>query len=222
MGKKLLAILIDPEKTSAAEIGSLGHAIETSAATHIFVGGSTFEGSMDAIVCELKKIGLPVVIFPGHPSHISAVADALLLLVLASGQNPDYLIGHHVLAAPTLKKSGLEIIPAGYILIDGGTQSAVARVTQTKPLSDIGTIVNTAIACEMLGYKLIYLEAGSGALHPVGPEIILAVRESVSIPVIVGGGMKTKKAIQEEFEAGADMADIGPAFEQDPEFFLHG
>ncbi len=219
--KKLLAVLIDPEKTPPSQIARIATAIRSSPATHIFVGGSTFEGQMEPLVSELRKIGLPVIIFPGHPSQISPLADALLLLFLASGRNPDYLIGHHVQAAPKLKDANIQILPTGYILVDGGNGSAVARVTGTTPIHDSTTIVNSAMACEMLGQKLIYLEAGSGALQPVESEIIRRVCSAVSIPVIVGGGIRSMQAIQSAYDAGAQMVVIGTAFEQNPEFFNH-
>ncbi len=220
-GKKLLAILIDPEKTSAREASGLISAINSSPATHIFVGGSTFAGKMEDLIAELRKCGLPVVIFPGHPSQIDPAADAILLLSLISGRNPDYLFGYHADAAQKLRDSGLEIIPTGYVLVDGGRESAVARVTGTLPLEDLEIIVNTAMAGEMLGQKLIYLEAGSGALHPVSAQAISAVRASVRIPLIVGGGISTSEQLKTAYDAGADLVVIGTAFERDPHFFGH-
>src|SRR5690606_22368696 len=132
----------------------------------------------------------PVLIFPGHPSQVSKRANGLLLLSLISGRNPDYLIGHHVESALNLKSSGLEIIPTGYILIDGGNQSAVSRISKTAPLAttDVNFITATAVAGEMLGKKLIYLEAGSGAVTSVSTEVIRSVRMHTSLPLIVGGG----------------------------------
>ncbi|AWI24858.1 geranylgeranylglyceryl/heptaprenylglyceryl phosphate synthase [Flavobacterium pallidum] len=220
---KLLAILLDPDKIDWDALELLAQKINISPATHIFIGGSHVSTNR---ICELvlhfkKESHLPVILFPGNPSQISDKADAILFLSLLSGRNPDFLIGHHVDAAPILTQTNLEIIPTGYILIESGSETAVARVSKTEPLSisDIDKIVHTAVAGQMLGNKLIYLEAGSGAKNAVPFEIIKTVSESIKIPLIVGGGIRTKQGIETAFENGADLVVIGTAFENDIHFF---
>ena len=223
-GEKLMAILIDPDKVPWNAMELLITRILESPATHIFVGGSqVFSDEIDFLVGQLKNCGLPVLIFPGHPSQVSKRANGLLLLSLISGRNPDYLIGHHVESALNLKSSGLEIIPTGYILIDGGNQSAVSRISKTAPLAttDVNLITATAVAGEMLGNKLIYLEAGSGAVTSVSTEIIKSVRIHTSLPLIVGGGLRSKAAVANAYKGGADMVVIGTAFENNIDFFNH-
>ena len=223
--QKLLAILIDPDKTTLSEITSLVEKIKQSPATHIFVGGSIIaENIMDNFVLELKKhLQLPIIIFPGHPSQISHYADGLLFLSLLSGRNPEYLIEHHINSVEILHNSDLEIIPTGYILIDGGKETAVQRVSQTIPIerNNIDLAYKTAKAGEYLGKKLIYLEAGSGAENGVSTEMIQKVSQSLNIPLIVGGGIRSKQEIEEAFSAGADLVVIGTAFENDINFFTH-
>lgn len=222
-GKKLLAILIDPDKVAIDSIPVLAEKIKRSPATHIFVGGSSFNGShLDEIIVGLKgKIKLPILLFPGNPSQISSEADGILFLQLLSGRNPEYLIEHQINAVPILEKTSLEIISTGYILIESGKETAVERVSKTKPLSvnNIDYIAQTAKAGEFIGNKLIYLEAGSGALNAVSLEIIETVYERISVPLIVGGGIRSKKQINEAFSAGADLVVIGTAFENDINFF---
>ncbi|WP_115460995.1 geranylgeranylglyceryl/heptaprenylglyceryl phosphate synthase [Winogradskyella aurantiaca] len=220
---KLLAVLIDPENEHLWQIAPKIKKINSSAATHIFVGGSTDPDSRtDAVIKEIKKhTALPVVIFPGDTNQISASADALLFLSLISGRNPDYLIGKHVTAVPKIIEAGLDVIPTAYILIEGGSVSAVERVSKTKPLSinNIETIVKTAKAGELLGMNLVYLEAGSGASFPIPEEVIRAVKNNLNIPLIVGGGVKTKEQLEAAYEAGADMVVVGTAFEQNTSVF---
>ncbi len=221
--QKLLAILIDPDKTTLSEITSLAEKIKQSPATYIFVGGSIVaENIMDNFVLELKKhLQLTIIIFPGHPSQISHYADGLLFLSLLSGRNPEYLIEHHINSVEILHNSDLEIIPTGYILIDGGKETAVQRVSQTIPIerNNIDLAYKTAKAGEYLGKKLIYLEAGSGAENGVSTEMIQKVSQSLNIPLIVGGGIRSKQEIEEAFYAGADLVVIGTAFENDINFF---
>lgn len=222
--QKLLAILIDPEKVSIEQVGILCEKIKASPATHIFVGGSTFSGThLDLLIATLKKEAqLPVLIFPGHPSQISNEADGILFLSLLSGRNPQYLIEHHINSVEVLEKSNLEIIPTGYLLIDGGKETAVQRVSQTQPIenTNIELAYKTAKAGEFLGKKLIYLEAGSGAHQHVSLKMIRYVAQNIKIPLIVGGGIRSMKTIQEVYEAGADLVVIGTAFENDSNFFL--
>lgn len=197
--------------------------VNTSVATHIFVGGSEVEVHItEALVIEIKKhTTLPIVLFPGDVTQLTNCADALLFLSLISGRNPEYLIGKHVESVSKLRQMQLEVIPTGYILIENGKLTSVQKVTQTQPLKsyDTETIVNTAKAGELLGMKLIYLEAGSGALNPVNAEIIHAVKQNLEIPLIVGGGIKSKAQMQMAYDAGADMVVIGTAFEENEAFF---
>ncbi|NHM00652.1 geranylgeranylglyceryl/heptaprenylglyceryl phosphate synthase [Flavobacterium difficile] len=221
--QKLLAILIDPDKTKAEEIENLSQKINESPATHIFIGGSIVEQiCIDSLIIEIKKYcHLPILIFPGHPSQISNEADGILFLSLLSGRNPDYLIEHHINSVDILTNSSLEIISTGYILIDGGNETAVQRVSQTLPIenTNINLAFKTAKAGEYLGKKLIYLEAGSGANHHVSLEMVEYVSKNISVPLIVGGGIRSLSKIQEIFKAGADIIVIGTAFENDPTFF---
>lgn len=223
--KKALAILLDPDKIVWANLESLISKINQSPATHLFIGGSLVESAiLEELIIQLKqKINLPIVLFPGNPSQISAHADGILFLSLISGRNPDYLIEHQVNAVPVLKKMDLEIISTGYILIESGKETAVERVSQTKPLdrNNSDYVVHTAQAGEMLGHKLIYLEAGSGALQAVPLEMIEKVARNIEIPLIVGGGIVNLQGIQKAYASGADVVVIGTAFENDNDFFNH-
>jgi phosphoglycerol geranylgeranyltransferase len=223
--RKLLAILLDPDKIIWENLRYLVEKINQSPATHVFIGGSHVQNNiLDDLIISLKqKISLPIVLFPGNSSQISAKADAILFLSLISGRNPDYLIEHQVKAAPILKKTQLEIISTGYILIESGNETAVARVSETKPLdrNNNDYAIHTAQAGEMLGHKLIYLEAGSGAKQAVPYEMIKKVSNNIEIPLIVGGGIIDLQGIQKAYEAGADLVVIGTAFENDAEFFKH-
>ena len=221
--KKLLAVLIDPEKVVLENLFSFFEKVHQSIATHIFVGGSTDKNNAtEKVVAAIKKAThLPVVLFPGDVSQITHKADGILFLSLLSGRNPEYLIEQHIKAVPFLKESNLEIIPTGYLLINGGKETAVQRVSNTKPIPQtaITTIVQTAIAGQYAGKKLIYLEAGSGAIEAVNQNIIQEVAENLSIPLIVGGGIKTQQQLNAAFKAGADLVVIGTAFENDARFF---
>ena len=221
--QKLLAILLDPDKINLSSLSSLIEKVKDSPATHIFVGGSIVEANIiDELILSLKQqIELPIVLFPGNPSQISEKADAILFLTLLSGRNPDYLIEHQVNAVPILKKTRLEVISTGYILIESGKQTAVERVSQTSPLNRNNSdyVLQTAQAGEYIGNKLIYLEAGSGAQQAVPLEMIQKVSTQIQIPVIVGGGIRSQKAINDAYAAGADLVVIGTAFENDINFF---
>jgi len=221
--QKLLAILLDPDKLVLKNLPSLISKINQSPATHIFIGGSQVTTTiLDELIVKIKQnCNLPIVLFPGNPSQISAEANAILFLSLISGRNPDYLIEHQVKAAPILKQTKLEIISTGYILIDSGTKTAVERVSKTKPLerSNLDLVLATAQAGEMLGNKLIYLEAGSGAKQSVPLEIIKLVAQNIEIPLLVGGGIVDLQGIQKAYDAGADLVVIGTAFENDINFF---
>ncbi len=221
--QKLLAILLDPDKLTLTSVLPLLDKIKTSPATHILVGGSSFDGNhLDELIRTIKKnTALPLLLFPGNPSQISAEADGILFLSLLSGRNPDYLIEHQVNAVPQLKKTNLEVLSTGYILIESGSETAVQRVTKTQPLSksDPDYILQTAQAGEYLGNQLIYLEAGSGAQECIPSALIKLVAENTTVPIIVGGGIRDKEKIDAAYKAGATLVVIGTAFENDPNFF---
>lgn len=216
---QLLAILVDPDNfdNSGAEQFLASLPRQTN---YLFVGGSTVvEGATEATVKAFKRYTqLPILVFPGDHGQVTPEADALLFLSLLSGRNPEYLISQQVKAAGMLRTTELETIATGYLLIDGGNESAVQRVTETQPMSqdDVDLIVNTALAGQYLGMHLIYLEAGSGALHPVAPYIIRAVRKELKIPLLVGGGIRTEAQKEAAYKAGADLVVMGTAFEKSP------
>ncbi|MDT7831038.1 geranylgeranylglyceryl/heptaprenylglyceryl phosphate synthase [Flavobacteriaceae bacterium S356] len=222
-GQKLLAVLIDPEKMKIGEVHSFIKLVNASVATHIFVGGSTdVDHQIEHIVTEIKKYTiLPVILFPGDFSQVTTKADGVLFLSLISGRNSEYLITQQIAAVPKLKKSSLEVIPTGYLLIDGGIETSVQRTSNTNPLpqKDLTQILHTALAGEYMGNKLIYLEAGSGANIPVSPAIINALSNELNDPLLVGGGIRTIGQLNQAYEAGADMVVIGTAFEQNTAFF---
>ncbi len=223
-----MAFLIDPEKTRIEdlidtfdEINDLRILIQKEVDVEyfvLFVGGSTMVNvDLDKWITAAKEIiKIPIVIFPGSHHQLTENADGLLFLNLISGDNPDYLIRQQRQAATQLLKSKLEIVPTGYLLIDGGHESAVQRVSQTLPLSqyDPEFIVHTAFAGQLMGNQLIYLEAGSGAITPVNPEIIKSVKNQLEIPLIVGGGLRCLQQLESSYLAGADMLVIGTAIEQ--------
>ena len=227
--QKLLAILLDPEKVDLENIEILSQKINQSPATHIFIGGSQVNNNiLDELIinlCQNSPFGgrgaLSIVLFPGNPSQISDKADGILFLTLLSGRNPDYLIEHQINAVPILNKTNLEIISTGYILIESGRETAVERISKTKPLdrNNHDYILQTAQAGEYLGNKLIYLEAGSGANLSISKEIITLISQNIQIPLIVGGGIRSLSEIEKAHNAGADLVVIGTAFENDINFF---
>lgn len=214
----LLAILIDPDKFEISETNNFLNKIPDET-THIFVGGSTVAlGRTCEVVKILKTLSeFPVILFPGNQSQVSSMADGILFLSLISGRNPEYLIEQQVQSVKRLRNTQIEIIPTGYILVDGATESTVARISQTRPMpqSNVQAIVDTALAGQFSGKYLIYLEAGSGAKTPVSTEIIKAVKNELSIPLIVGGGIRSYKQLKMTYDAGADLVVIGTAFEND-------
>jgi len=214
--EKLLAILVDPDKFELNNAAQFLRGIP-SETTHIFVGGSRVSNGATAALVKTLKLytAKPIVLFPGDYTQITAAADALLFLSLLSGRNPEYLIGQQVKAVSSLRATSLEIISTAYLLIDGGNECTVARVTQTvaMPQNEVQQIVDTAKAGELMGAKLIYLEAGSGALVTVAGEIISAVKKEINIPLIVGGGIRTEAQKQAAYEAGANMVVMGTVFE---------
>ena len=222
-GQRMLALLIDPDKVTTNEINQLDSHLQNSEVTHILVGGSSDQNRRtDQVVSAIKKvISLPVILFPGDEKQLTNKADGLLFLSLISGRNPEYLIGQQIRSVGMLKKSKLEIIPTGYILLDGGKDSSVARVSNTRPIpqDELSLIVDTSIAGCYSGKKLIYLEAGSGAIQPVGSEIIKAVKNEINVPLLVGGGIRSGMQIEMAYQAGADMVVIGTAFEENENLF---
>jgi len=221
--KKLLAVLLDPDKLTQENLSDLIPKINQSPATHIFVGGSSYNGThLDDLITVIKQnTTLPILLFPGNPSQISNKADGILFLSLLSGRNPDYLIEHQINAVPIIKKTNLEVISTGYILIESGSETAVEKVTRTKPLDRNNSeyVLQTAQAGEYIGNKLIYLEAGSGAKFPVPLEMITLVAQNTTVPLIVGGGIRSFQEIENTYKAGADLIVIGTAFENDCNFF---
>ncbi len=221
-GTKQIAVLIDPDSVINTE--SLIHLCKLCNANridYILVGGSLMTtGFFDECIGIIKShTEIPVIIFPGDVMQVSNKADAILFLSLISGRNPDLLIGKQVLAAPVLKKSGIEVIPTGYILIDGGKGSSVSYMSNTTPIpaekSSIAAC--TALAGEMLGLQITYMDAGSGALNPIMPKVIKAVKGQVKTPIFIGGGIRSAEAAVAACTAGADVVVIGNAFEKNPE-----
>ena len=218
--KKMLALLIDPDETGIDELNKLIITASAAGVSFIFVGGSLVNQPVDPLVAAIKKISaIPVLLFPGNPNQLSNNADGLLLLSLISGRNPEFLIGNHVVAAHFIKNSKLEIIPTGYMLIENGGTSSVEYISNTKPLprNKPDLAVCTAMAGEMLGMKMIYIEGGSGAECVIPSEIIEAVCRNVNIPVLVGGGIQTAEDLKMVFDSGADIAVIGSAAERNPD-----
>jgi len=217
-GKKLFAVLIDPDKFPHQNLLKIITAMETANPDLILVGGSLVTSKIEKVVNVLKdSLTIPVVLFPGNLLQLTPNADGILFISLISGRNPELLIGSHVASAPFLKESGMEIMSTGYMLIDGGTTTSVEYMSQTQPIpsnkSEIA--VATAMAGEMLGQKLIYLEGGSGAKNPVPTDMIEAVKKNISIPLIVGGGLNTVEKVKSACLAGADIIVVGNAFEKD-------
>lgn len=214
-----LAVLLDPDKTQLADMDVLCGYIREGNISFVLVGGSGYEADIVPFVeClqeHLKEI--PVLLFPGSPKQLTSKADAMLLLSLISGRDPQFLIGQHVEAVPHFRKEILETISTGYILIDGGKESSVERVSGIMPLHRQQEVVDTACAGALLGMDVIYLEAGSGALRAVDADCIKAVREVIDLPLIVGGGIHTTAQMDAAFAAGADIVVIGNYFEQHPE-----
>lgn len=219
-GKKRMAVLLDPDKM---RLEKMTQTLELAAELQIdyfFIGGSLIVNNMlDEVLDTIRqRCSIPLVLFPGNSFQLSYKADALLFLSLISGRNPELLIGQHVIAAPFLKMSPLEIISTGYLLIDGGVQTSVQYMSNTYPIpakkADIA--VCTALAGELLGLKLMYLDAGSGAQVPISKQMIEAVSSAVSVPVIIGGGIRTPEKVAENYRAGADVVVVGTALESDP------
>ena len=222
-GRKKMAMLIDPDSFSLDSMERLGRLLAAAPPDILLVGGSLVSTSVDDFVLLLKTITtLPIVLFPGNAVQFAPSADGLLLLSLISGRNPEFLIGQQVVAAPAIAASSVEVIPTGYMLIDGGAVTSVQYMSCTQPIpavkSDIA--VATAQAGQLLGLGAIYLEAGSGARHHVPFEMISAVSGAIDIPLIVGGGIRDAETAARICQAGADMIVVGSALEKDPSMLV--
>jgi len=219
-GKKQLAVLVDPDKLLNRDVEKIAISAAKSGVDYFFVGGSLLvNNELDQCVKTLKASSdIPVILFPGNTMQMSWKADGILLLSLISGRNAEMLIGLHVIAAPYLKLSPLEVISCGYMLIESGKATAVQYMSNTMPIpSDkMDIAICTAMAGEMLGLKLIYLEAGSGAQHSIPVQMIEQVKQSIQVPLISGGGLRTPEDAFKAAAAGADIVVIGTAFENDP------
>ncbi|MCH2225774.1 MAG: geranylgeranylglyceryl/heptaprenylglyceryl phosphate synthase [Crocinitomicaceae bacterium] len=220
-----MAILIDPDKIKDdLRFKDLLKRINVLRPDYVFVGGSTVDKEDFTNCCQKLKsyLEIPLVIFPGAHNQVSSDVDGILFLSLLSGRNPDYLIGHQVQAAPVLKKTKLEIMPTAYLLIDGGKPSSVSYVSQTTPIPNdqITIAVNTAMAGEMMGNKLVFMDAGSGALDKVPSKMISEVKKNINVPLIIGGGVKTIKELDECYNSGANLVVIGNKIEQNEDFLL--
>ena len=218
--KSLLAVLIDPDKENWDHLETVVGNANESACDLFFVGGSLLtRDNLEACLDQIRiESDIPTVIFPGSVQQVSDTADALLFLSVISGRNPELLIGNHVTAAPLLKPMDLEIIATGYMIIDGGRPTTVSYISNTNPIPankpDIAAC--TAMAGELLGLKLIYLDCGSGADTPVSVDMVRAVRKSVDLPIIVGGGIKSREQAKAIAEAGANVIVVGNAIEENP------
>ena len=220
--KKSIAVLVDPDK--AEDPSRLLHLINLASENcidYFFVGGSLVTSTnLSDVVKRIKEnVTIPVVLFPGNAIQVEASADVILFLSLISGRNPELLIGQHVVAAPILKNTRLEVIPTGYMLINSGKITSVAYISNTMPIPDdkYSLAASTALAGQMLGLQAIYIDAGSGAEKEISPRMIAAVRKTVTVPLIVGGGINSARKAMSALEAGADMIVIGNALEKDPD-----
>ena len=217
--KKLLAILLDPDKLDLMDISKTIQKINKSKANLIFIGGSLlFKNVLDQFVTKVKEnTKLPILLFPGSTVQITNKADGILFLQLISGRNSEYLISNQVIAAPLLRQTNLEVISTGYMLIESGRETTASYISNTKPIPahKPEIAMATAMAGEYIGNKLIYMDGGSGALNPIPAKMIKKVAKNINLPIIIGGGLKTKESIQAAYDAGATVVVVGTAFEQD-------
>lgn len=221
---KKVAVLIDPDKTDKTNIQ---HLIQNSIKAQVdffFIGGSLLiENNINYWNNHIKQTcDIPLIIFPGNPLQINGKADAIFFLSLISGRNPELLIGHHVIAAPMLKALNIEVIPTGYLLIDGGSLTTVSYMSNTTPIpaNKPQIAACTALAGQMLGLKVLYLDSGSGAKNAISAEMIKTVNASVNLPIIVGGGIRTPQAALTATQAGADVVVVGNAAEKNPNLII--
>lgn len=224
-GKKSIAVLVDPDKvTDASQLQHLINLASENLVDFFLVGGSLVTTTnMSEVVKQIKdNVSIPVILFPGNSMQIEPTADALLFLSLISGRNPELLIGQHVIAAPIIRNTKLEVIPTGYMLINSGKTTSVAYISNTTPIPDdkYSLAACTAMAGEMLGLQAIYMDAGSGAEKEISARMITTVRKSINVPLIIGGGINTKQKAFAALEAGADMIVIGNALEKHPNLLI--
>ncbi len=224
-GKKSIAVLIDPDKMDdPIRLNNLLRLASENCVDYFFVGGSLVTTpNLSTVIKQIKdNVSIPIILFPGSTLQIDPSADAILFLSLISGRNPDLLIGQHVVAAPILKNNRLEVMPTGYLLINSGRTTSVAYISNTTPIPEdkYSLAACTALAGEMLGLKLIYLDAGSGAEREINARMINTVRKAVDVPLIVGGGINTGQKASNALEAGADLIVIGNALEKNPELLI--
>ena len=221
-GQKSFAVLLDPDNLHENSCPDIIRLCNQNKVDYLFVGGSLVTKSNQiSLIRQIKSLTtIPVILFPSHSLHIDPQADAILLLSLISGRNPEFLIGQHVVAAPLLKESKLTVLPTGYILVDSGRQTTASYMSGTTPLPhDKPSIAaSTALAGELLGLQFIYLDGGSGALHSISPDMIQAVRKTISLPLIVGGGINTVQKASAALAAGADIIVVGNHIEKNPDF----
>lgn len=222
-GEKSIALLLDPDKTKGDSLINILKIAEKCNPDYILAGGSLTFNSIDNLIDDVRRLSsIPVILFPGNLLQLSLKADIILLLSLISGRNPELLIGNHVIAAPHLKYVKEKLVSVGYILVSCGNKTSVEYISQTEAIpSDKPDIaVATALAGEMLGLKMIYLEAGSGAENHVPITIVKAVRDNVSIPLAVGGGIKSKNEVKEIFKTGANLIILGNSVENNPDLLI--
>jgi phosphoglycerol geranylgeranyltransferase len=223
-GEKKFVVLVDPDKVKLGQMDSILDLASKAQVDYFFIGGSLIVNNMlDHCLQRIKQAcGIPTILFPGNSFQLSYKADGILFLSLISGRNADLLIGNHVLAAPYLKMSPLEILSTGYMLVDGGVATTVSYISNTQPIPSTKDDVAlcTALAGEMLGLKLIYMDAGSGAKNPVSTSMIDTVSSGIQIPLIVGGGIRTPEQALEKAKAGADVIVVGNAIEKNPELII--
>lgn len=218
-GKKSIALLLDPDKAKNSALKEILKVAVNSKADYILAGGSLTFNSIDILISAVREqCTIPVVLFPGNLLQLSNKADYILLLSLISGRNPELLIGNHVIAAPFLRDVREKVISVGYILISCGSKTSVEYISQTEaiPSDKPEIVVATAMAGEMLGLSLIYLEAGSGASGPIPLDIIESVRKNITVPLAIGGGIRNKNEIEDIFNAGADLIILGNGCEKKP------
>jgi phosphoglycerol geranylgeranyltransferase len=218
LGKKSFAVLIDPDKVNDQKMQHLINLAVDARVDYFLVGGSlVISNYLDECIQFIKKsCDIPAILFPGSPSQVSKYADALLYLSLISGRNAELLIGQHVVSAPFVKQSGLEIMSTGYMVIDGGAPTTVSYISNATPLpADKNEIAMcTAMAGEMLGMKLIYMDSGSGAKRPISEGMITRVSQKIDVPLIVGGGITEPEKAYMNCKAGADVIVVGNAIEK--------
>lgn len=217
--RKMLAVLLDPDACTEKYLQQTLPVLKTHTPDFVFVGGSHLHSSVDKLIETLQsELKTNIILFPGNTSQFSDKCDGLLYLSLLSGRNPEFLIGQHVNSAKAIKDSKVEVISTAYLLIEGGSTSSVEYMSNTRaiPQNKIDIAVSTAIAGELLGMQLCYLEAGSGAKNPVNQSMIKAVRDNIEKPILIGGGIRTVEALIKALESGADVVVVGNVFETEP------